>query len=202
MWFFSPEGKVNNKPSEYSILISFCRKNSYEIYQFWLSQPGGNAYHRGGNASGWSGAWTPFSPGTATAAQVLKGYTFSSAAGSNLTGTYDPGNDYNNGYNAGRSNIRVTSGSYYASSDENVYYSNAWRSRKVVAFNPGGTPMIAFAYRTNHTDSVIMTSNGLKLIIGTSFQSFSSDHDFNSSSVHLPTATNAADTWNWYCAVY
>ena len=49
------------------------------------------------------GTWMPFSPGTATAAQVLKGYTFSSAAGSNLTGTYDPGNDYNNGYNAGYS---------------------------------------------------------------------------------------------------
>ena len=54
------------------------------------------------NSSSW-GSWMFFSPGTATAAQVLKGYTFSSAAGSNLTGTYDPGDQYNNGYNAGYS---------------------------------------------------------------------------------------------------
>ena len=163
-------------------------------------------------------SWRNFNPGTATTAQVLKGYTFSSAAGSNLTGTYDPGDQYNsgynagysagnstgynNGYNAGRSNIRVVSGQYYANSDENVYYANTWRSRKVVAFNPGGNPMIAFAYRTDHADSVIMTSTGLKLIIGTSFQTFTSNHDFNSSSVHLPTATNTAATWNWYCAIY
>ena len=87
IWMFSPTGKVNNKPSEYGLVLSLCQKLNAEIHQIWFVQPSGNVYHRGGNSSGWSGTWKLFSPGTANTAQVLSGYTFSSANGSNLSGS-------------------------------------------------------------------------------------------------------------------
>lgn len=58
-----------------------------EVHQIWTVQPSGSIYHRGGNINGWSGTWKLFSEGTANAAQVLSGYTFSSANGSNVSGT-------------------------------------------------------------------------------------------------------------------
>ena len=57
------------------------------MHQIWFEQASGRVLHRGGNGSGWSGTWKLFSPGTANAAQVLSGYTFSSANGSNIKGT-------------------------------------------------------------------------------------------------------------------
>ena len=77
------------------------------------------------------GSWQFFSPGTATTAQVLKGYTFSSAAGSNLTGTYDPGDQYNSGYNAGYSagNSAGYNNGYNAGKNDmlpNVAYLESW----------------------------------------------------------------------------
>ena len=87
IWMFTTDGKVIDKPANYGIVLSLCRKGVTEVHQVWFDQPSGNAYHRGGNVNGWSGTWKLFSPGTANAAQVLTGYTFSSANGSNISGT-------------------------------------------------------------------------------------------------------------------
>ena len=123
-------GHVKNQPSQYGIILNLPIgvDTANDIHQIWFEQAHGRVLHRGGNGSGWGGSWTLFSPGTATAAQVLKGYTFSSAAGSNLTGTYDPGDQYNSGRNQGRTDVTSNPNGYglYTKSQYDSNYNNGY----------------------------------------------------------------------------
>lgn len=87
LWFYTQSGCLNNQPSQWGIILNFPIGRGSEVHQIWFEQSSGKVMHRGGNGSGWNGTWKYFSPGTATAAQVLSGYTFSSADGSNLSGS-------------------------------------------------------------------------------------------------------------------
>ena len=111
--------------------------------------------------------------------------------------------NWSNGYNSGRGNIRVVTGSVVSSSTENVNYSGGYKNRAVVAFNPGGNPLMAYARRQWDNHAVFHASNGTFYISSSSIWDVSSWHDFNSSSVHLPTDTSGTDkTWSYWCAIY
>ena len=111
--------------------------------------------------------------------------------------------NWSNGYNSGRGNIRVVTGSVVSSSTENVNYSGGYKNRAVVAFNPGGNPLMAYARRQWDNHAVFHASNGTFYISSSSIWDVSSGHDFNSSSVHLPTDTSGTDkTWSYWCAIY
>ena len=114
-------------------------------------------YIRIGAWDGWK-PWRLFNPGTANCAQVLKGYTFSSANGVNLTGTYDPGDQYSSGYNAGygsgrsqgQSDVTSNPNGYglYTKSQYDANWSNGYNS---------GVNAKASKIWTGH---VTITSNG------------------------------------------
>ena len=53
--FYSTAGCLIDQPSQYGILVSFSQ--GIEVHQIWMTQPSGKVYHRGANASGWSGTW-------------------------------------------------------------------------------------------------------------------------------------------------
>ena len=97
----------------------------------------------------------------------------------------------------------IKSGSVYCSTKESTTINNDTRNRTVVIFSPGGTPVLAFAYRTNHNDCSAVSSNGLKFTNTGGRNYFAtSNHSFNSSSVHIPTNTTDNATWNYWCVVY
>lgn len=50
---------VQNQPNTWGFIcnIVFQLNGSHECYQFWLSQPGGDAYTRGGNNNNWAQSW-------------------------------------------------------------------------------------------------------------------------------------------------
>ena len=111
--------------------------------------------------------------------------------------------NWSNGYNSGRGNIRVVTGSCVSSGNESVNYAGGYKNRSVVTFNPGGNPLMAYARRQWDNHAVFHASNGTFYISSSSIWDVSSGHDFNSSSVHLPTDTNGSDrTWSWWCAIY
>ena len=111
--------------------------------------------------------------------------------------------NWSNGYNSGRRNIRVVAGSAVFNSKENVNYAGGYKNRIVVAFNPGGNPLMAYARRQWYNHAVFRASNGTFYISSSSIWDVSSGHDFNSSSVHLPTDTDVANkTWSYWCAIY
>ena len=103
-------------------------------------------------------SWRNFNPGTATAAQVLKGYTFSSAAGSNLTGTYDPGDQYNSGYNAGYGSGR-SQGQSDVTSNPNGYGLYT-KSQYDTNWNNGYNSGVSAKTSNSWTGHVTITSNG------------------------------------------
>lgn len=50
--FFDKNGEIANKPTAYGQLINIpATKASDESAQFWIEQPSGKVYHRGGNTS-------------------------------------------------------------------------------------------------------------------------------------------------------
>lgn len=112
---------LNDQPSQYGIIINFPVNKSVELHQIWFEQAAGNVYHRGGNGSGWSGTWKLFSPGTANAAQVLSGYTFSSANGSNIKGSMANRGEYQTAGGLGQGNDYIAMNSipvgYYGPSN-------------------------------------------------------------------------------------
>lgn len=57
--FYSTTGQLTNQPSQYGLVVNFNNSSS-EVHQLWLTQASGDAYHRGGNSSGWSGTWRKF----------------------------------------------------------------------------------------------------------------------------------------------
>lgn len=55
IYWYTTAGLVNNQPSQYGYILDI---GSYsERHQIWMIQPHGDMYHRGGNGSGWGGAW-------------------------------------------------------------------------------------------------------------------------------------------------
>ena len=113
--------------------------------------------------------WRNFNPGTATAAQVLKGYTFSSAAGSNLTGTYDTVARFNEGYNAGvtAADNRANANSTNYKTGYNAGYSAGRTS--VNAYN-GGYGIAA--WNTPYVEHSFTIPSGVKQIVCIVFAAF------------------------------
>ena len=97
----------------------------------------------------------------------------------------------------------IKSGSVYCSTKESTTINGDTRDRTAVIFNPGGTPVLAFAYRTDHNDCSAISNNGLKFAnTGGRNYFVTSSHIFNSSSVHIPTNTTDNATWNYWCVIY
>ena len=59
LYWISQDNVVQNQPGTWGFICStaFQLNGSYECYQFWLGQPGGDMYIRGGNNGGWSHSW-------------------------------------------------------------------------------------------------------------------------------------------------
>ena len=55
--FYSTAGYLNNQPQQYGFVMNISTGTNYELHQLWASQPNGDIYHRGGNASGWGKGW-------------------------------------------------------------------------------------------------------------------------------------------------
>lgn len=56
VYFYSKTGCLIDQPSQWGFLQNFTTGGA-EIHQIWYTQATGDVYHRGGNASGWSGSW-------------------------------------------------------------------------------------------------------------------------------------------------
>jgi hypothetical protein len=55
--FYSTAGLITDQPQQYGLILNIPSGRSAEVCQIWHNQPSGNMYHRGGNASNWSGSW-------------------------------------------------------------------------------------------------------------------------------------------------
>lgn len=53
--FYSETGQLIDQPFQYGYLFNVG--SGSEVHQLWMEQPNGSIFHRGGNASGWSGTW-------------------------------------------------------------------------------------------------------------------------------------------------
>lgn len=53
--FYSKTGQLIDQPFQYGYLFNVGSES--EVHQLWMEQPNGSIFHRGGNASGWSGTW-------------------------------------------------------------------------------------------------------------------------------------------------
>ena len=97
----------------------------------------------------------------------------------------------------------IKSGSVYCSTKESTSVNGDTRDRTAVIFSPGGTPVLAFAYRSDHNDCSAISNNGLKFT-NTGGRNYlaTSSHTFNSSSVHIPTNTTDNATWYYWCVIY
>ena len=86
---YSAAGQLNDQPTQYGLLLNIGHTTS-EVHQLWMTQASGPIYHRGGNASGWSGTWRtlldninysdyalPKSGGTLTGELTLKSNLYS-----------------------------------------------------------------------------------------------------------------------------
>lgn len=53
VWFFNEYGNMENQPSNYGLLVNLMEKpDGQDVHQIWLTQSGGEMYHRGGGAGG------------------------------------------------------------------------------------------------------------------------------------------------------
>lgn len=53
--FYTATGQLIDQPNQWGFLLNIGRTS--EVHQIWMTQASGDMYHRGGNASGWSGSW-------------------------------------------------------------------------------------------------------------------------------------------------
>lgn len=112
--------------------------------------------------------------------------------------------NWNNGYNNGRNNIRVISGTQATSGMENTTYNGNTKSKAYLSINPGGNPLLCFAYRTDHNDVAAASSSGMRFInTGGRNYNVSSNHQFDINNIHLMTPDGeAGHVWSWWCAIY
>ena len=145
LWFYTQSGCLNNQPSQWGIILNFPIGRGSEVHQIWFEQSSGKVMHRGGNGSGWNGTWKYFSPGTATAAQVLSGYTFSSADGSNLSGSMVNRGALN--WSGSNTTYTVPAG-YYSGGTLNskTSYTNGYNAGVTAGTNSGTPNMISGAH--------------------------------------------------------
>ena len=87
--WYSTTGQLTNQPSQYGFLININRNS--EIRQIWLTQNGGNVYHRAANSNGWGHQWRTFidsaNIGSYNAGSATKLATARSIWGQNFNGT-------------------------------------------------------------------------------------------------------------------
>ena len=53
---YGTKNQLTDQPSQYGFILNVSNHDK-EVHQIWMTQNTGNLYHRGGNASGWSGTW-------------------------------------------------------------------------------------------------------------------------------------------------
>lgn len=53
--WYTATGQLTNQPSQWGYILNIG--SGSEVHQMWMTQASGDMYHRGGNASGWSGSW-------------------------------------------------------------------------------------------------------------------------------------------------
>lgn len=82
--FYSVAGYLNNQPQQYGLVMNISTGASVELHQLWASQPHGDMYHRGGNNSGWGGAWKKLVD-SSNFTSVLDG-TYVNISGDTMTG--------------------------------------------------------------------------------------------------------------------
>ena len=58
--FYSATGQLTDQPGQWGFVQNIMTTTGTELHQIWATQASGDMYHRGGNASGWSGTWRKF----------------------------------------------------------------------------------------------------------------------------------------------
>ena len=59
--FYTKLDQINGQPSQYGFVLNLTTgPGSAEAHQIWTTQPNGDMYHRGGNASGIASSWKAF----------------------------------------------------------------------------------------------------------------------------------------------
>ena len=133
IYWVADAGRVNNQPSQYAFILNMA--NGSDVNQLWFPQSSGPMRRRSGNGSGWATSWVYFSEGTATAAQVLSGYTFSSAVGSNISGAM-PNRGALNWTPSGSDVYNVPAGYYSGGTlNSNSAYSNGYNAGQTAKRN-------------------------------------------------------------------
>lgn len=86
--FYSAIGQLTDQPSQWGFVQNIMTTTGTELHQIWATQASGDMYHRGGNASGWSGTWRKFldSVNYNTYAPTLTGGGASGTWGISITG--------------------------------------------------------------------------------------------------------------------
>lgn len=82
--FYTTAGYLNNQPQQYGLVMNISTGTGSELHQLWASQPHGDMYHRGGNGSGWGGAWKKIVD-SSNFTSVLDG-TYVNISGDTMTG--------------------------------------------------------------------------------------------------------------------
>ena len=55
--FIHTSSTINSQPNQYGMILNVTNGET-EVHQLWMTQPSGDIYHRGANASGWGAHWT------------------------------------------------------------------------------------------------------------------------------------------------
>lgn len=86
--FYSATGQLTDQPGQWGFIQNIMTTTGAELHQIWATQASGDMYHRGGNASGWSGTWRKFldSVNYNTYAPTLTGGGASGTWGISITG--------------------------------------------------------------------------------------------------------------------
>ena len=86
--FYSATGQLTDQPSQWGFIQNIMTTTGSELHQIWATQASGDMYHRGGNASGWSGTWRKFLDSTNynTYSPTLTGGGASGTWGISITG--------------------------------------------------------------------------------------------------------------------
>ena len=74
---------ITDQPKNYGFIMNFSDDNK-EVFQLWLSQPGGEIYKRGGNNSGWNGTWEKMATQADLNGKSDTGHTHSTGTASTL----------------------------------------------------------------------------------------------------------------------